>query len=97
MTNSNVLAFPPKMVCPSCQRPCSEDDLSECTTCGGLYCGRASNQCPSQCSCDRLAIDLAERAAIFVEGAKRRQTIAQNRTRSRSRRRRRTQRGKVSL
>lgn len=51
-----VIEFPVLVKCPVCKKSCSEGDLSECTTCDDKFCG----QC-HECSCDRVAADLAER------------------------------------
>jgi len=96
---AKVMEFPViRIPCSSCETPCIEEELSEaCGSCGERYCGKSSNGCPSQCGCDRLAIDLAQRAEIYFEGLKLRQAIAQKATRSRSRKQGRTQRRTVTF
>lgn len=60
-----VLEFPVQASCPCCKRTCNKEDLSECYTCGGKFCGSAKSDCKSLCECDRLAADLAERVRIM--------------------------------
>jgi len=55
---SNVLAFPVQLACPTCGRPCGEDELSECTRCGQRYCQQDS----WDCECDRTAREILARA-----------------------------------
>jgi hypothetical protein len=55
---TNVLSFPVETSCPSCNRPCSEEDLSECLRCGQQYCSKDS----WVCVCDREAEEVMERA-----------------------------------
>lgn len=55
---SNILTFPVQHSCPTCNRPCSPEDLSECLTCGQQYCKHDS----WQCACDRVAIEVVQRA-----------------------------------
>lgn len=54
-----VLSFPSPVICPCCGRPCSDEDLSACYTCGEKFCGSAKSNCKSICACDRLAGYLA--------------------------------------
>lgn len=63
-----VLNFPAQTTCPCCGRPCGEDELSECYTCGGKFCGSAQSDCKSLCEFDRLAADLAERLRMMKPG-----------------------------
>jgi hypothetical protein len=60
-----VLQFPVKASCPCCSRTCNDEDLSECYTCGGKFCGSAKSNCQSLCECDRLAADFAERLSMM--------------------------------
>jgi hypothetical protein len=61
-----VLNFPAAaVICGSCGKACSEDELSECPTCGDKYCGSAKTNCKAVCSCDRLALDLVDRVAML--------------------------------
>lgn len=55
---SNVLAFPAQTICPTCERACSEEDLSECLRCGQQYCSEDS----WECECDRQATEIVDRA-----------------------------------
>lgn len=55
---SNVIDFPTITSCPTCNRPCSEEDLSECLRCGQQYCSRDT----WECACDREADEVVERA-----------------------------------
>jgi len=59
--SATVLSFPARTTCPCCGRACGEDELSECYTCGGKFCGSANRNCKSLCECDRLAAEFAER------------------------------------
>jgi hypothetical protein len=63
MSATNVLAFPVAVICRSCGKASSEDELGECFTCGERFCGSAKTQCKALCSCDRLALELADRLA----------------------------------
>jgi hypothetical protein len=69
---TNVLSFPTQTTCPCCGRACGEEDLSECYTCGGKFCGSTKSDCRSICECDRLAADFAERWKIMNPGLLRR-------------------------
>jgi len=55
---SNLLDFPVQHSCPTCNRVCSEEDLSECLRCGQQYCSKDS----WECACDREADEILERA-----------------------------------
>ena len=61
---AKVLAFPVQHSCPTCERMCSPEDLSECLRCGALYCSK----CTWECQCDRDAAELAERAKYRLTG-----------------------------
>jgi len=39
-------------VCPSCHHEVLVDALCECFICGGVFCGKASNDCKARCLCD---------------------------------------------
>jgi hypothetical protein len=65
---TNVLAFPAQITCQSCGRACSEDEMSTCPDCGDKFCGSAKTDCKALCSCDRLAMEFADRAAILRPG-----------------------------
>jgi hypothetical protein len=56
---AKLLAFPVQHSCPSCSRPCGEDELSECLRCGLRYC---SNPACWECQCDRDALEMVQRA-----------------------------------
>ena len=58
MSSSTVLKFPVRFSCPTCQRPCGEDELSECLRCGQRYCSNDS----WDCQCDLDALDMLNRA-----------------------------------
>jgi hypothetical protein len=60
---AKLLAFPVQHVCPTCNRPCSDEDLSECLRCGQQYCSKDS----WECDCDRRAQDIIERAREIIE------------------------------
>lgn len=59
-TNAKVLQFPVKHACPTCGRPCGEDELSECLRCGQKYCERDS----WECQCDRTAREILLRGGM---------------------------------
>jgi len=65
MANPAVVPFPVQTACQICKRPCTDEDLSECTTCGNRMCGRCA-----WCSCDTMALEIADRAirALLVPG-----------------------------
>jgi hypothetical protein len=65
---TKVLTFPVAVTCQSCGKSCSEDELSECFTCGDKFCGSAKTNCKALCSCDRLALELADRLAELRPG-----------------------------
>jgi hypothetical protein len=65
---SNVLVFPAQITCQSCNKACSEDEMSTCPDCGDTFCGSAKSNCKSLCACDRLAMELADRAANLKLG-----------------------------
>jgi hypothetical protein len=52
-----LLAFPVQHECPTCKRACSDEDLSECLSCGQKYCQFDS----WDCACDRFAREIVER------------------------------------
>jgi hypothetical protein len=56
---AKVLTFPEEKIhrCPTCERACSADDLSECLGCGQQYCSK----CSWECACDRAAADMQRR------------------------------------
>jgi hypothetical protein len=54
--SSSAAVIPAQLSCPCCHRPCVEDGLSYCYTCGDKFCGRRN--CPTMCSCDYAACDL---------------------------------------
>jgi hypothetical protein len=58
---ANVLAFPVKHACPTCEAMCSPDDLSMCLRCGQEYC----SQCSWECQCDRDAAEMVQRADVM--------------------------------
>jgi hypothetical protein len=60
MSANKILQFPLERVstCPTCGRPCGDDELSECLRCGARYCQRDS----WECECDRVAREIVERA-----------------------------------
>jgi hypothetical protein len=62
MSSSNVLLFPVQLCCPTCQRPCGEDELSECLRCGQRYCKLDS----WECECDRVAREIVARAEVHL-------------------------------
>lgn len=62
---AKVLAFPVTHPCPTCGRQCSEDDLSACLRCGQQYC----QQDDWTCECDRMALEMAQRAMYLRTGA----------------------------
>jgi hypothetical protein len=53
-----VLQFPVQHSCPTCNRACAEDELSECMRCGQQYCRFDS----WDCECDRTAREMKQRA-----------------------------------
>ena len=57
---TNLLMFPTQLTCPTCGRPCGEDELSECLRCGQQYCQRDS----WECECDRIAAEIIDRAGM---------------------------------
>ena len=61
---SLIVPFPPQHVCPTCNRVCSPEDLSECLTCGQQYCQR--NDCDWTCACDRYAVEMYQRAEAIL-------------------------------
>jgi len=65
---ATVLRFPVQTACQSCGRPCGEDELSACYTCGETFCGSAKTNCKSICACDRMAADFALRVDIMKPG-----------------------------
>lgn len=65
---TNVLVFPAAIICQSCGKACSEDELSACPDCGDTFCGSAKTNCKALCSCDRLAMELADRLANVRPG-----------------------------
>jgi len=72
MSATSVLTFPSAVTCQSCGKACSEDELGGCFTCGDTFCGSAKTQCKALCSCDRLALDMADRLAELRPGFVRR-------------------------
>lgn len=54
---ASLLAFPVQFSCPTCKRPCGEDELSECLRCGQRYCSNDD----WTCQCDRDAVEILER------------------------------------
>jgi len=58
MSATPVLEFPAPVLCPTCNRPCSIEDLSECLRCGQQYCRHDS----WECECDREAEEIVARA-----------------------------------
>lgn len=59
MPSSSVIELQPKdstMLCDSCGRPSSEDELSECCTCHERFCSACH-----ECACDKLAEHLLAR------------------------------------
>ena len=66
--SATILNFPAAVICGSCGKSCSEDELSECFTCGDKFCGSAKTNCKAVCSCDRLALELADRVAALRPG-----------------------------
>src|ERR1700737_3114730 len=55
MSTATIVAFPAQTACPVCKRSCGEDELSYCYPCHDQFC----DQC-SECSCDRLAVMVAD-------------------------------------
>jgi hypothetical protein len=55
---ATVLAFPVQFSCPTCSRPCGEDELSDCLRCGQRYCSHDD----WTCQCDRDAAEILSRA-----------------------------------
>ena len=56
---ATILDFPVAFTCPTCGRPCAEDELtSECLRCGQQFCGKDDGQC----QCDRDAVEMLARA-----------------------------------
>lgn len=55
---ADLFTFPVQCTCPTCGRPCGEDELAECARCGQQYCKRDS----WECECDRTARELLSRA-----------------------------------
>jgi hypothetical protein len=53
-----LLQFPIQFSCPTCSRPCGEDELSECLRCGQRYCSQDS----WEYQCDRDAAEMQQRA-----------------------------------
>ena len=66
--SATVLNFPAQATCQSCGKACSEDELSTCPDCGDTFCGSAKTNCKAVCSCDRLALELADRLADLRPG-----------------------------
>ena len=64
MSATNILQFPVQHACPTCARPCSPEDLSECLRCGQQYCSRDS----WECECDRQALEIVERGTDHTRG-----------------------------
>ncbi len=62
--SATLLQFPVQFACPTCGKPCSEDDLSECLTCGQQYCSHPA--CDWTCACDHMAADLAQRVSMVL-------------------------------
>lgn len=58
MSARPVIQFPVTVVCPTCGKPCSDEDLSECLRCGQQYCSKDS----WECACDRQAEEIHLRA-----------------------------------
>jgi hypothetical protein len=56
--SATILDFPVAFACPTCDRPCSEEDLSECLTCDQRYCSKDD----WRCECDRIAAEIVSRA-----------------------------------
>lgn len=65
---SMVIPFPPRYTCPTCQRPCSPEDICECLTCGQQYCSH--KECDWTCDCDRIAAELAQRMDMISSARK---------------------------
>jgi hypothetical protein len=61
---ATMLSFPVQHACPTCNRPCSDEDLSECLRCGQQYCSQDS----WECDCDRTAREIIERGGTSDEG-----------------------------
>jgi hypothetical protein len=66
--SATVLNFPAAITCQSCGKPCSEDELSTCPYCEDTFCGSAKTNCKALCSCDRLAMELADRLSDLRPG-----------------------------
>lgn len=58
----HIIDFPVQHKCPTCNRACSEEDLSQCLRCGQRYCRRDD----WECECDRDASDMMSRAQTSV-------------------------------
>lgn len=72
---SVVVSFPSGFKCPSCNRSVSEEDLSECLTCGQKYC--SSKECDWSCGCDRVAADIALRMSEMGTRRRKRGSLGQ--------------------
>jgi len=59
---ADLLQFPAQHVCPTCNRPCGQDELSECLRCGRQYCKHDD----WTCQCDRDAADILSRAGVSL-------------------------------
>jgi hypothetical protein len=62
-TMAKILRFPVQHACPTCQRPCGEDELSQCLRCGQKWCQFDTGEC----ECDRFAREMAQRAQVWAE------------------------------
>ena len=58
-------------VCSICKHDVHTDDLCECFICGGLYCGKGSNDCKG-CACEDMLNEFGANVASPVndEGAR---------------------------
>ena len=54
---ATILQMKAQHVCPTCERPCSPEDLSECLRCGQQFCKLDS----WECECDRNAKEIMGR------------------------------------
>jgi hypothetical protein len=63
-----MMAFPKSAVnhCPTCKRVAARAELSECTTCGALYCKFDKWDCP--CNPVTLGIRIVRRLPTFLQG-----------------------------
>jgi len=64
MATATLFAFPVQHACPTCNRMCSPEELSECLRCGQQYCSKDS----WECECDRMAREIIERGGNHDEG-----------------------------